>query len=324
MFYDTGELEVHSLARDAKGNIYAGTSPHGKIFKISPDGKGEVLYKTAERYVLALALDGEENVYAGVGDAGKVYRITPDGKGKVFAQTSEQQILSLYWDPRGSLVVGTGINGVVYRVDKEGAVNPILDAPEDSITSVVCDGDGNVYAGTSPKGVIYKISPDGRSKSVFTKATRVLSMAVDTQNDVYGVSEGTVVKITPKGEVIQLDSGQDNVQFLCLAFNDHTSTLYAGTGNIGPIYTSKCCDVMGTFESPVHDAAMVSRWGRLKWIAETPGGTSVELRTRTGNVALPDETWSDWSQPYTSAAGEQITSKDSRFIQISGHSENRQ
>lgn len=315
VFYETGELEVHALVRDSAGNVYAGTSPHGKIFKITPDGKGTLLYTTPEKYVIALALDPEGNLYAGVGDAGKVYRIPTKGIPTLFAEINEQQVLSLNWDPHGSLLIGTGINGVVYRATRTGNVTPIFDAAEDSITSVVADGDGNAYAGTSPKGVIYKIFPDGRSKQVYTKANRVLSMVADSHNNIYAVSDITLVKITPDEVVTQLDSSKDKVQYLALALNEETSELYAGTGNIGSVYVSKCCDVRGTYESPVHDAKMVSKWGRIKWVAEVPEGTTVELRTRTGNVETPDGTWTEWSKPYVTAAGEPITSTPGRYIQ---------
>lgn len=315
VFYETGELEVHSLARDSAGNIYAGTSPRGKIFKITPDGKGSVLYKAAEKYILALAVDGEGNVYAGVGDGGKVYRITPSGDAGVFTEINEQQILSLHWDVHGSLLVGTGINGVVYKVDKHGKVEPVFDAAEASITSVLSDGDGNIYAGTSPKGIVYKITPDGRSEAVFTKANRVLSMTVDDRNNVYAVSDGSLVKIAPDKTVIYLDSSKDKVQFLAVTYSSPMNALYAGTGNTGSVYVSKCCDIAGTFESAVHDAKMPSRWGRVKWVAETPEGASVQIQTRAGNVETPDATWSDWSRPYTNASGEQITGTAARYIQ---------
>ncbi len=315
LFAETGELEVHSLVLDRDGNLYAATSPHGKVFKITPGGKSSVFFEAPEKYILALAIDQDGNVYAGTGDAGKVYRISPSGQSTEFAKLEEQQVLSLFWDVHGSLLAGTGINGVVYRIDKQGAAKPIFDADEDSITSVVADGKGNVYAGTSPKGVIYRISPDGRSKSLFTKATRVLSMTVDSNDNVYAVSDGTVVRIAPDETVVQLDSSQDKVQFLSLSYNEHTGALYAGTGNIGSVYISKCCDVIGEFESPVHDTKMISRWGRIKWIADTPEGTSVQLQTRTGNVAVPDATWSPWSPAYTNSAGEQISGGDARYIQ---------
>ena len=315
IFYETGELEVHSLVLDASGNVYASTSPHGKIFKISPDGTGKLLYKANEKYIVALAIDGEGNLYAGTGDTGKVYRISPDGNAQTLAELSEQQVLSLHWSTDGYLLVGTGINGIVYKMDKFGKTEPIFDANEDSITAVTSDSKGNVYAGTSPKGSIYRISPDGRSKAVYTKASRVLSMVSDKNNNIYAVSDSTLIKIAPNDTVTMLDSTQEKVQFLSLTLNEESNSLYASTGNIGSIYISKCCDVIGEYESPVHDAKMISKWGRIKWAAEMPEGTSVELQTRTGNVATPDNTWSDWSSAYKNSAGEQISAKNTRYIQ---------
>lgn len=315
VFYETGELEVHSIVRDSAGNIYAGTSPRGKIFMISPDGKGKMIFQTEEKYVLALALDPEGNLYAGVGDAGIVYKVLPSGVGIPFIKLNEQQILSLCWDPRGSLLIGTGINGVVYRASRNGNVQAIFDAPEDSITAVAADGDGNAYAGTSPKGVIYKIDPDGRSKTIYSKANRVLSMLSDSHNYIYAVSNSNLVKISPDDTAIQLDSSNDKVTFLSLAINEEAERIYAGTGNIGAVYTSKCCDIKGVYESPVHDAKMISKWGRIKWVADTPEGTSAEVRIRTGNVETPDETWTDWSEPCKDSKGEIIKSAPGRYIQ---------
>lgn len=313
VFYETGELEVHSVVRDSAGNVYAATSPHGKIFKIAPDGKGRLLHKADEKYVLALALDPEGNLYAGVGDAGKVYKVTPEGAATVFAQLNEQQVLSLAWDPHGSLLIGTGINGVVYRADKAGRVKPIFDAPEDAVTSVVSDGDSNAYVGT--KSAIYRVDEEGRSKNLYPKASRVMSMVCDSQNNVYAVSDSTLVKISPDDTVVQLDSSQEKLQFLSLALNEAENELYASTGNVGAVYLSKCCDIRGTFESPVHDAKMPSKWGRIKWIADTPEGTSVEVRTRTGNVENPDSTWTDWSAAYPASGGQQVTSAPGRYVQ---------
>ena len=313
--FETGELEVNSIVRDSAGNVYVGTSPHGKIFKISPDGTGKLLYSATEHYVVALTVDPDGNLYAGVGDAGKVYRIQPNGSAMPFAIVNEQQVLSLSWDPHGSLLIGTGINGVVYRASRTGSVTPIFDAAENSVTAVVSDGDGNAYVGTNPKGAIYKVFPDGRSKTIYPKAGKVLSMVADSHNNVYAICDSTLVKISPDETITQLDSSKDKVQFLSLALNEANSELYASTGNVGSVYVSKCCDIKGTFESPVHDAAMISKWGRIKWVADTPEGTGVEVRTRTGNVETPDSTWTDWSAPYKNGSGEQITNRPGRYIQ---------
>lgn len=60
---------------------------------------------------------------------------------------------------------------------------------------------------------------------------------------------------------------------------------------------------------------MISKWGRIKWVADTPEGTGVEVRTRTGNVETPDSTWTDWSAPYKKSSGESVTSAPGRYIQ---------
>ena len=53
--------------------------------------------------------------------------------------------------------------------------------------------------------------------------------------------------------------------------------------------------------SEVLDAKLVSKWGALRWHADTPPGTSISVAVRSGNVAEPDETWSDWSAEQTDA-----------------------
>ncbi len=91
--------------------------------------------------------------------------------------------------------------------------------------------------------------------------------------------------------------------------------MYAGTGNIGSVYRAEVGKVTeGTYESPVHDCELPSKWGIVEWNSELPKGASIVLRTRTGYVAEPDSTWSDWSAPY-STPGAKITSPPGRYIQ---------
>ena len=44
-------------------------------------------------------------------------------------------------------------------------------------------------------------------------------------------------------------------------------------------------------------------------------GTGVKVKTRTGNVAEPDSSWSEWSAPYSTASGQSIVSPSARYIQ---------
>jgi hypothetical protein len=71
----------------------------------------------------------------------------------------------------------------------------------------------------------------------------------------------------------------------------------------------------GDYESPVHDAGTAARWGSLSWRAETAPSTGLGFRTRTGNSAKPDKTWSDWSEPLHDPAASRIVSPNARYIQ---------
>ena len=52
---------------------------------------------------------------------------------------------------------------------------------------------------------------------------------------------------------------------------------------------------------------------------EWGAGTRLELFTRTGNSALPDSTWSDWSPAYVSPGGTDVVSPPARFVQWKAH-----
>jgi hypothetical protein len=71
----------------------------------------------------------------------------------------------------------------------------------------------------------------------------------------------------------------------------------------------------GYYESPVHDAGTAARWGSLSWRGETAPSTGVVFRTRSGNSAKPDKTWSDWSEPLHDPAASRIASPNARYIQ---------
>lgn len=66
----------------------------------------------------------------------------------------------------------------------------------------------------------------------------------------------------------------------------------------------------GVYLSAVIDTEDSTEALRIAWSAQTPGGTSIEVRTRTSVDAL---TWSDWSAP--AANGDPIASPPARYLQ---------
>ena len=68
----------------------------------------------------------------------------------------------------------------------------------------------------------------------------------------------------------------------------------------------------GTFLSRVFDAQEIVDWNSAQWQTNTPAGTAVSLRVRTGDTATPDETWTPFVALTTAGP---LTGLRSRYIQ---------
>jgi sugar lactone lactonase YvrE len=337
-FFHTGEIEASCLAYDPKtGDLYAGTSPHGAIFRITPDGKGTKIFSTQEKYVTALSLDpNDSRLYAATGGGqGKVYAIplASPSTGKVLFASAEAHLLSMVVGPDGQIYAGGSPDGLVYSITPDGIGKILYDASEANISSLAVDSNGVVYAGTSPRGVVYKIvpSPTGSAPTV-TKLTEqtytsIYGLCVSPTGSLWACTGNNILRI-PADDTILTHTAASDVSFVSLALGPD-GQVYAGTSNVGSIYTLGASasgpTQMGTYTSPVHDAKLPSLWGTIAWQASTPEGSAIQLETRTGDVAQPDATWSAWSLPYTVASGQEIISPPARFIQyratLSGNAE---
>lgn len=313
VFYDTDQLAVHALAKDAGGNLYAGTSPNGVLYKITPGGSAVALLDADEKYITAVKVDSKGNVYAAAGDRCRVYKITPDGKADLVLDSSEAHALSLAVDKDDNAYVGTGQNGIIYRIGANGKSTVLYDAAEASVTGLSVDSKGTLYAVTAPKGIIYKIALDAPAKVAYDRAVQgFMGIAVDNADNVYAATTNYLYKMA-KDETVCMVQNDFDLQFLSVTTGD--GKVYAGTGNIGSIYAAAAGTALeGTYESPVHDCRLSSKWGMISWTADLPKGTSLTLQTRTGDVGEPDASWSPWSSPYAQS-GAPILSPAGRYIQ---------
>ena len=64
------------------------------------------------------------------------------------------------------------------------------------------------------------------------------------------------------------------------------------------------------FESKVHTPDMLVDWSTLASTTTLPTGTSISFEVRTGNTAIPDDSWTNWQ-----AANGTITNPGSQYIQ---------
>ena len=139
-------LEIHAIAIDRSGNIYAATDPDGKIFKVTPQGKSQLFFDPHEKYIWALAFNSQGDLFAATGDQGNIYRIRPDGTGSVFFKTGETHARSMVIDARDNIIVGTEPGGLIMRVSSAGQGFVLYQTPKREITAVAVSKTGEIYA----------------------------------------------------------------------------------------------------------------------------------------------------------------------------------
>ena len=151
--FNTGELLVTTMI-DSKGEIYAGTIPNGKIFKLDKAGKGALFCALPEnaKYVWQLCFDGDNNLYAATGPEGKIYKIDNTGKAEVFYDTKKKNVLSLIFNGKDYFYAGTDSPGIVYRISLKGRPEIVADFGDMEIKSLVYSPAKNEPDPTDPDG----------------------------------------------------------------------------------------------------------------------------------------------------------------------------
>jgi sugar lactone lactonase YvrE len=192
--FSTEQSYVWSTAIDAAGNIYLGTGHDGKLFRVSPDGKGSLLYKASELDVTALAVARDGAVFAATSPDGKVYRVTADGKAEVYFDPTDKYIWSLAILSDGALAVGTGDNGKVYRVRAAGAKpesSLLINTNQTHVMSLAVTPRGDLIAGTDPGGLVLRISPEGKAFALYDASLREIhALAAAPDGSIYALALG--------------------------------------------------------------------------------------------------------------------------------------
>lgn len=165
LLYTAPEPEIYSLAYTG-GNLYVGSSPNGKIYRVNPSsGEATVFFDPQEAYIWDMLVLGD-----------------------------------------GSLAVATGVEGKLYRVTSAGAGRVWYDAPETHLRSLASAGPGRVLAGGSGEGRIYEITESGGRALYDSQYSEISSIHYDASSGAAwaaGVSNSLPTSAPPRQEPAQ-------------------------------------------------------------------------------------------------------------------------
>jgi hypothetical protein len=160
------------------------------------------------------------------------------------------------------------------------------------------------------KSALYRINPDNTVETLWSsKEENIYDMLAPAGQILFSTDgNGRIYRLTPDRKVTLVTQTNESEATRLLAGGGE---ILAATGNLGKIYRlGDQPGSAGSYESPVHDAGGVARWGRINWRSE---GAGLEFRTRSGNSLRPDKTWSDWSDAIVTPGT--VQSPNARFIQ---------
>jgi hypothetical protein len=342
-YFAPGAHYIWALAFASDGSLYVGTGDEGKVFRVTTAGQGSLYYETGQMHVTSLAFDAQSRLLAGSEPNGLLYRITAQNKAFVLFDSGLPEIRAIVPAPDGSVyaaalggsvakrlgaasapgVTGAGasiptITTTVTVTDQQGGLNaaPKPEAPKPAAavaSSVVTPTSATPEYTGIERSALYKIAPDNTVETLWSSK----------DENIYDlVLQGSSVEFLTdvQGRIYKLSNPASSNATLVAQANEGDATrllpsakgLLAATGSLGKLLRLENGGATsGWYESPVHDAGTVARWGRVSW----RGTAGVSFRTRTGNSARPDSTWSDWSSPISNPTQAAISSPNARYIQ---------
>lgn len=335
---ETKALALTSLVEAFGGRVFVGSLPEGKIYELSGNKLTEWVTLEGTQHVWALAYDaGSQALFAATGPQGKLWRITKDGRAQVYFDAAQEHLMSVAVGG-GKVYAGASEGAVLYSVTGPGRASVLYDFGRTEVRAIAVAKDGTVYAianqleggsrgaklpsSTQPpgpkagsplkgKGTLYRFAPDGSPEQLLDESKEhfvSLVLGDDGQPYVGTGSEGRVITVDEDHDSLLVADAEER-QIASLSVRGTTGYVVTsdpavfrpirGVGGADAVWTSK-----------VLDAGHRATFGRMTWDAT---GT-LELSTRSGNTAEPDDTWSDWSAPLQGPGP--VASPPGRFLQV--------
>ncbi len=347
-YFEPHARYIWALAAAPDGALYVGTGDQGKVFRVDGAGKGELYYDTGQSHITGLAVDSEGRVLAGTEPNGLLYRITAKDKAFVLYDANLPEIRAIVPMPDGTVYAaalggsvaklaqaaaqagqGSGAAGAggaataTITVEAQAGPGSEIKPPTPSQTPSGAASTPQVSTQFTPvvdvsgvdKSALYRINPDNTVETLWSsKEENIYDVLALERQVLFATDEnGRIYDLSPDRRVTLLAQTNES-QTTRLLPGDHS--VLAATGNMGRIFRlGDHPGAAGNFEAPPHDSGTVSRWGSLSWHADVPPGCALQFRTRSGNSAKPDRTWSEWSQPLANASGSPVSSPNARYIQ---------
>lgn len=330
-FFNPQERYIWDLVLTDRGNLLVAVGESGGIYEVNPAGAGRLLFKSRDNHILCLVQTGGGDFLAGSGGRGQLYRISASGRASVIFDSGFEEVRNVVLDRDGNIYLSAGgapskqvstvspASSATTTTKTETEVSVVVSAVAAALETdlQVPETPARSKSTGTVSGAVFHVTPDGLARKLWSSGEEIiysLIYDVDSQKLILGTgNQGRLYSLDRKGSLELLaQSGSEQVYGL-FQFNKQIQVLGNNPCFLGLLQPGQ--NFSGEYLSSVLDAKILSTWGRLGWEAELPPGTSLQIQSRSGNTAEPDDTWSDWSPPY-SRPDEKVLSPAGRYLQL--------
>ena len=207
LYYDADAAHLMSLALDADGTLYAGTSDEALLLRLNGPGRAEVLHDFKGDEVTAVAVrEGRVAVVvndfpsprtpperksngADKGDdkrddrrstpqrsttpklpksgKGQLWVVESSGRAEQLFESSKEHLTAVQWRDDDSVYAASGKQGRIYLVRRDGSHAVWIDVDERQVLALDLRGDKPLFA-TADKGAVYRVVPGRARESLWT------------------------------------------------------------------------------------------------------------------------------------------------------------
>jgi hypothetical protein len=331
VFFDPKQAYIWALQVAPNGDLIAGTGVEGKLFRITPQGEGKLIFTVPETHVRSLALRRDGTILAGGSGKGRIYEIRPDGTTHALYDSPLTEISAIYVDSNGvgwaaaaSTVLpasapkpavaakpAQAAAGSSSTTEAKSESNESSAAPAASVSFSFDEGTAGAQPGS---GELYKINPDGFVESV-RKFDREMVYAIG------GGPNGSILLSTgPQGRVYSFKNGEMALvatvpEKQIVSLDDDRGATLITTTNSGAVYRMDTApSTRAEYRSVAKDVEHFSSFGHYRIEGDDVGGGRVAISFRSGNTKTPDSTWTPWSSASTQPEGS-VGAPPGRYLQ---------
>lgn len=347
---DPDEPLLRAIHVDDSGNLYAGSSPEGRIYRVKTEGGFPEIYADLESlYVWQIEEDPENPgaLLIGAGAPGRIYRLNadfaPGDEPEIVVDANSIHISTFTYTSDGTLYYASGPGGHLVRQKRGEESETLVELGSAEVRAIFPQEDGGVRIAVyrsdksgkgggnndsdeedpsiPPDGLpsgIFQVGPDGFVEILLAGSDeKVFSATLQNGEMLIGSDlRGRVYRFKDRFDWSLLAESKKGGEVSAIESIDDENA-WVATSNPAALHRlTYNPDSAGVFTAEVFDAGQKVRWGAL--MAAGIRLKSIEWETRTGNRERPDNSWTQW----TALDGDKVASGPGRFFQFRGTFEN--